>query len=48
MLYLGYLLGMVPELFYFSRLRCSGVIVCLWLGDNIEILSMVKEADLIF
>jgi hypothetical protein len=25
-----------------SRLRCSGVALCLWLGDNIVILSMVK------
>jgi hypothetical protein len=25
-----------------SRLRCSGVALCLWLGDNIAILSMVK------
>jgi hypothetical protein len=43
---LGYLLGLVllPELFYLSRLQCSGVAICLWLGDNIEILSMVKRA----
>jgi hypothetical protein len=41
---LGYLLGLVllPELFYLSRLWCSGVAACLWLGDNIEILSMEK------
>jgi hypothetical protein len=24
-----------------QRLKCSGVVTCLWLGDNIE-LSMVK------
>jgi hypothetical protein len=45
---LGSLLGLVllPELFYLSGLRCSGVVACLWLGDNIEILSMVKRAHL--
>jgi len=44
MLSLGYLLGLVllPELFYLSRLWCLGVAVCLWLGGNIEILSMEK------
>jgi hypothetical protein len=34
--------GTAPKLFYLSRLWCSGVAVCLWLGDNIVILSMVK------
>jgi hypothetical protein len=44
MLYLVYLLGLVllPELFYLESLWCSGVDACLWLGDNIEILSMEK------
>jgi hypothetical protein len=41
---LGYLLALVllSKLFYLSRLQCSGVVVCVWLGDNIVILSMVK------
>jgi hypothetical protein len=41
---LVYLLGLVllPKLFYMSRLWCSGVVVYLWLGENIEISSMVK------
>jgi hypothetical protein len=34
--------GLLLELFYLSRLRCSGVALCLWLGDNIAILSMEK------
>jgi hypothetical protein len=36
------------KLFYLSRLRCSGVALCLWLGDNIAILSTVKRAHLLF
>jgi len=50
MLSLGYLLGLVllPKLFYLSRLWCSGVAACLWLGDNIEILSMEKRAHLFY
>jgi hypothetical protein len=44
----GYLLGLelLPELFYLSRLWCLGVVACLWLGDNIKILSIVKPAHL--
>jgi hypothetical protein len=40
---LGYLLGLVllQELFYLS-ICFSGEAACLWLGENIEILSMVK------
>ena len=40
---------LLPELFYLSRLRCSGVaFVPIWLGDNIAILSTVKQAHLLF
>jgi hypothetical protein len=39
---------LLPELFCLSRLRCSGVALCLWLGDNIAILSTVKRAHLFF
>jgi hypothetical protein len=28
-----------------QRLRCSGVALCLWLGDNGVALSMVKRAQ---
>jgi hypothetical protein len=47
---LGYLLGLVllPELFYLSKVKVLGGGLCLWLGDNIVILSMVKRAHLIF
>ena len=50
MLSLGYMLGLVllQELFYLSRLWCSSVAACLWLGDNIEILSMEKRAHLFY
>ena len=41
-------IGLLPELFCLSRLRCSGWPLCLWLGDNIAILSMVKQAHLLF
>jgi hypothetical protein len=34
--------GILLKLFYLSRLWCLGVAACLWLGDNIEILSMEK------
>jgi hypothetical protein len=39
-------IGLLPELFCISRLRCSGVASCIWLGDNIAILSMEKQAHL--
>jgi hypothetical protein len=44
---LGYLLGLVllPESFYLSKVMVLGVALCLWLGDNIVILSMVKQAQ---
>jgi hypothetical protein len=34
--------GLLLKLFCLSRLRCSGMALCLWLGDNISIFSMVK------
>jgi hypothetical protein len=42
-------IGLLPELFYLSRLKgARGWPLCLWLGDNIAILSMVKRAHLFF
>jgi hypothetical protein len=41
-------IGLLPELFCLSRLRARGWPLCLWLGDNIAILSMVKRAHLFF
>jgi hypothetical protein len=41
-------IGLLLELFYLSRLKCSGVALCLWLGDNISILSTMKQTHLFF